>query len=177
MVTCVTPAARTIPAAVRRAVVARDGYVCQHCGRAVVRRSARDGYFPDTLHLDHLHPWAAGGEHTVENLVVSCAACNIRRRPPKRTIIRTLRHPYIVVRGGAHYWVNGGRPVIPADIKRPLRLVTDAATDLGVSTPRVIDAVMDGLLAATRSERLPIRVELPAFPETWAAETFGSAVR
>lgn len=176
MVTRVAPATRTIPVAVRRAVIARDGYVCRHCGRAVVSRSTRDGYYPDALHLDHLLHWAAGGEHTLDNLVVSCAACNIGRRPLRRTIIRTPHLRYITVRDGAHYWVNDGRPIIPADVRHPLHLLTDAAAALDVRTPDVVDAVMRGLLPATRSERRPIRVEMPPFPATWAQETFGSAV-
>jgi hypothetical protein len=31
-------------------------------------------------HIDHVQPVAAGGHHTVENAVPSCAACNRRKR-------------------------------------------------------------------------------------------------
>jgi len=72
---------RVIPADVRAAVIARDGMICQLCGCAVVRR---------TLHLDHVLHWASGGEHTLENLRVTCARCNLTRPGPSVVIRRVI---------------------------------------------------------------------------------------
>lgn len=59
----------------KREVFRRDGYTCQYCGT----RSGR-------LTLDHIIPRHLGGQHTWENLVTACAACNLRKggRLPKQ---------------------------------------------------------------------------------------------
>jgi hypothetical protein len=57
-----------IPEAVKSAVLERDGEVCVYCGNS-------DGPF----HFDHVFPWSRGGEHTVDNLVISCAPCNLEK--------------------------------------------------------------------------------------------------
>ena len=49
----------------RREIFRRDNYTCQYCG-------TRTG----TLTLDHVIPKRLGGEHTWENLVTACSACN-----------------------------------------------------------------------------------------------------
>jgi hypothetical protein len=54
-----------IPLAVQRFVHERDGENCAYCGTT-------EGPF----HLDHVTPWAIGGDHTPENLTVCCAQCN-----------------------------------------------------------------------------------------------------
>lgn len=54
-----------IPLDIQRAVRLRDGDACAYCG-------ATEGPF----HLDHIIPWAHGGEHSLENLTVACAPCN-----------------------------------------------------------------------------------------------------
>jgi len=51
----------------RRAILARDGFRCQYCG------SNRQ------LTLDHVIPLSRGGASTWENVVTSCAACNVRK--------------------------------------------------------------------------------------------------
>lgn len=51
----------------RRAVMARDGFRCQYCG------STRQ------LTLDHIVPTSRGGRTTWDNLVTSCAPCNVRK--------------------------------------------------------------------------------------------------
>lgn len=67
-----------IPIALRAAVIARDGMVCRHCAKTVYWPA--DGIkWGDTLQLDHVTPVAKGGEDTFENLVVSCATCNLLR--------------------------------------------------------------------------------------------------
>ena len=52
----------------RKAVLARDGWICQYCG------SDRPG-----LTVDHVIPRSRGGESVWENIVASCAACNRRK--------------------------------------------------------------------------------------------------
>lgn len=53
-----------VPIAIRRAVYARDGHICQICGAT------------EDLTLDHIWPQSLGGEHTLENLRVLCRSCN-----------------------------------------------------------------------------------------------------
>jgi 5-methylcytosine-specific restriction endonuclease McrA len=51
----------------RRAVFARDGYVCQYCGS------------PSRLTMDHMVPRSRGGRSSWDNVVTSCAPCNVRK--------------------------------------------------------------------------------------------------
>jgi 5-methylcytosine-specific restriction endonuclease McrA len=62
---------RHIPAAVRRAVFARDGAQCTYV-------NAEGRRCPETHRLEfhHLEPFARGGEHTPENVTLRCAAHN-----------------------------------------------------------------------------------------------------
>ena len=60
----------SISAALRAAVIARDGHTCQLCGGEV---SAGD------IHLDHIKPWSKGGPTTLGNLQVTHSLCNIRK--------------------------------------------------------------------------------------------------
>jgi len=52
----------------RRALFARDGWRCVYCGTASGR-----------LTLDHVIPRSLGGESVWENVVTSCAPCNLRK--------------------------------------------------------------------------------------------------
>jgi 5-methylcytosine-specific restriction endonuclease McrA len=51
----------------RRAILARDGFRCQYCGST--RR----------LTIDHVVPRSRGGLDSWENVVTSCAPCNVRK--------------------------------------------------------------------------------------------------
>ena len=51
----------------RRALFARDGWRCQYCGSA------------GKLTLDHVVPRSRGGDSVWENVVASCAPCNLRK--------------------------------------------------------------------------------------------------
>jgi 5-methylcytosine-specific restriction endonuclease McrA len=52
----------------RRALFARDGWRCVYCGSSSTR-----------LTLDHVVPRSRGGESSWENVVTSCAPCNLRK--------------------------------------------------------------------------------------------------
>src|SRR5438128_4022928 len=66
----------------RRAVMARDGGLCQYCG------SRADS-------IDHVVPRSKGGEHTWENVVAACRPCNVRKRDRllHETSMRLYRRP------------------------------------------------------------------------------------
>lgn len=51
----------------RFAVLQRDAFTCQYCGRSAptVR-----------LEVDHIHPRSAGGRDALQNLVTACHDCN-----------------------------------------------------------------------------------------------------
>ena len=51
----------------RRAVFARDGYTCQYCGAG------------SHLTMDHVVPRSRGGRSSWDNVVTSCAPCNLRK--------------------------------------------------------------------------------------------------
>jgi len=67
----------------RRAVFARDGWICQYCGAPAEN-------------LDHVVPKSKGGEHTWENVVAACRRCNSRKenRPPEDAGLRLARRPF-----------------------------------------------------------------------------------
>jgi 5-methylcytosine-specific restriction endonuclease McrA len=83
----------------RRALFARDGWRCQYCGSA------------GRLTLDHVVPRSRGGSSIWENVVTSCAPCNLRKgdrlleeadmrlprepRPPAPALFVTLAAPSI----------------------------------------------------------------------------------
>ena len=68
----------------RRAVLARDGWICQYCG------SDRPG-----LTVDHVIPRSRGGESVWENIVASCAPCNRRKgnRLPREVSMHPRNRP------------------------------------------------------------------------------------
>ena len=86
----------------RRALFARDGWRCQYCGSN------------GRLTLDHVVPRSRGGDSVWENVVTSCAPCNLRKgdrlpeearmhphappRPPAPALFVTLAAPSIPVR-------------------------------------------------------------------------------
>ena len=52
----------------RRALFARDGWRCMYCGTTASK-----------LTLDHVVPRSRGGDSVWENVVTSCAPCNLRK--------------------------------------------------------------------------------------------------
>ncbi len=70
----------------RRNVFARDGNLCQYCGRT----------FPTSeLSLDHVVPSSRGGITSWENIVCACVACNVRKggRTPHEASMHLIRQP------------------------------------------------------------------------------------
>jgi 5-methylcytosine-specific restriction endonuclease McrA len=70
----------------RRNVFARDGNMCQYCGR----------HFPmSELSLDHVVPRSRGGLTSWENIVCACVACNVRKggRTPPEARMQLVRQP------------------------------------------------------------------------------------
>jgi 5-methylcytosine-specific restriction endonuclease McrA len=83
----------------RKAVFARDGYCCQYCGAT------------SRLTVDHVVPRSRGGGTSWENMVTSCAPCNLRKadrlphevgmqprtrpRPPAPLVFITLAAPEV----------------------------------------------------------------------------------
>lgn len=65
----------------RKAVLARDSYTCQYCGR-----EAAAG-----LTVDHVIPRSRGGRSEWENIVASCAPCN--RKKGSRLPREARMHP------------------------------------------------------------------------------------
>lgn len=68
----------------KREVFRRDNYTCQYCG----------GH-PSRLTVDHVVPRYLGGEHTWDNLVTACPACNLRKggRLPEQANMHLMRIP------------------------------------------------------------------------------------
>jgi 5-methylcytosine-specific restriction endonuclease McrA len=71
----------------RRALFARDGWRCQYCGSS------------GRLTLDHVVPRSRGGASVWENVVASCAPCNLRKgdRLPDEVDM----HPFVKPRSPA----------------------------------------------------------------------------
>jgi len=55
----------------KRQVFSRDRGKCRYCGRDTLMQECE---------IDHVWPWARGGETTIENSVVSCRSCNHHKR-------------------------------------------------------------------------------------------------
>ncbi len=67
----------------RRAVFARDGWVCQYCGTTAEN-------------LDHVIPRSRGGLHIWENVVAACRRCNAKKedRTPGEAGFHLARQPF-----------------------------------------------------------------------------------
>jgi 5-methylcytosine-specific restriction endonuclease McrA len=67
----------------RRAVFARDGWLCQYCGAPAEN-------------LDHVVPRSKGGAHAWDNVVAACRRCNSRKenRRPEDAGLRLARPPF-----------------------------------------------------------------------------------
>ena len=68
----------------RKAVLARDAYTCQYCGRQA-----------NGLTVDHVIPRSRGGSSEWDNIVTSCAPCNRKKgnRLPREAQMHPVRRP------------------------------------------------------------------------------------
>jgi 5-methylcytosine-specific restriction endonuclease McrA len=68
----------------RKAVLARDAYTCQYCGREA-----------PGLTVDHVIPRSKGGPSVWENIVASCAPCNRKKgnRLPREAAMHPSKRP------------------------------------------------------------------------------------
>jgi 5-methylcytosine-specific restriction endonuclease McrA len=75
---------RARAALTRRAVFARDGWVCQYCG-------------VQAENVDHVVPKSRGGEHSWENVVAACRRCNSKKenRLPHEVGLKLHREPFV----------------------------------------------------------------------------------
>jgi len=62
---------KPVKKSIRFEVFKRDSFKCQYCGSEA----------PSVLlHIDHIHPVAAGGDNDITNLITSCQECNLGKR-------------------------------------------------------------------------------------------------
>ena len=62
---------RDINLRLRFRVLQRDNFKCCACGASPAKDPAVE------LHVDHITPWAKGGETVFENLQTLCSKCNL----------------------------------------------------------------------------------------------------
>ena len=48
----------------------RDNRICQYCGKKLDKKG---------IHIDHVIPYSLGGRTELDNLVVACAECNLKK--------------------------------------------------------------------------------------------------
>jgi 5-methylcytosine-specific restriction endonuclease McrA len=94
----------------RRAVFARDDWTCQYCG-------ARSN-----LTVDHVIPRSKGGSSNWENIVASCAPCNLRKGNalPRQAGMRLQRQPRTP---SPHVFIHVASPTIPPAWRQYLAVV------------------------------------------------------
>ena len=92
----------------RRALFARDGWRCVYCGTSGGR-----------LTLDHVVPRSRGGDSVWENVVTSCAPCNLRKGDRTLEEARMELHahprppaPVLFIRLAAHNIPTGWQPYL-----------------------------------------------------------------
>jgi len=68
----------------RKAILARDAYQCQYCGRRGIKMT-----------VDHVIPRRMGGTFSWDNLVCACHACNAKKgdRMPHDAGLKLLKKP------------------------------------------------------------------------------------
>ncbi|MFA6185835.1 MAG: HNH endonuclease signature motif containing protein [Phycisphaerae bacterium] len=55
---------------IRRKVIARDKNTCRYCGKQLDKKE---------IHIDHIIPYTLGGRTELDNLVVACVKCNLKK--------------------------------------------------------------------------------------------------
>src|SRR4030081_941558 len=84
----------------RRAVFARDGFRCQYCGTS------------GRLTVDHVVPRSKGGGSSWDNIVTSCAPCNLRKGDalPRQAGMQLRKQPRTP---SATVFIHVASPTIP----------------------------------------------------------------
>ena len=79
-------AGKRVPPFSRFNIMARDGFKCQYCTKALSTKEAT---------LDHVVPRSKGGTTCWENMVCCCKACNIKKgsRTPEQVKMKLLKKP------------------------------------------------------------------------------------
>ncbi len=116
----------------RRALFARDGWQCVYCGNAGGR-----------LTLDHVIPRSRGGDSSWENVVTSCAPCNLRKgnRLPHE-IHMQLHDPAATAGAGAlHPSRDAEDPAALGAVSRPVRDLDSRHRGLTASPTGLVAAV------------------------------------
>lgn len=122
---------RNAPTQMKRELIARDGHHCRYCGIPLVRVEVRqelNTLYPSEarwisrkeydqhrglqvmwLQYDHIQVHSRGGKTTLDNLVVSCVACNYGRDKYTLEEMR-ISHPVTNIRlptwDGRHTWTG-----------------------------------------------------------------------
>lgn len=83
-----------VPKLTRTEIFRRDHNTCQYCGREMKQ-----------LTVDHVIPRYRGGQHTWENVVSACVACNRRKagRTPEEASMRLGHQPHRPQYGRYHF--------------------------------------------------------------------------
>lgn len=95
-----------IPTHIRKAVIVRDNYTCQYCGKVGVYAYCHgvptvfepkkpdhtiktetgyngepyyDGTNAISFEIDHINPVVSGGNSLIDNLILSCRSCNRKK--------------------------------------------------------------------------------------------------
>ncbi len=61
---------RNTPSTIRRKVILRDNSTCRYCGKELKK---------EEIHIDHVIPYSLGGRTEIDNLVVACTKCNLKK--------------------------------------------------------------------------------------------------
>lgn len=70
-----------------RKVFERDNWKCQLCGKKLKAKD-RGTYKDEAPELDHIIPWACGGEHSYRNTQCACRKCNSEKGATERGQLR-----------------------------------------------------------------------------------------
>lgn len=61
---------RRPPSTIRKRVILRDNSTCRYCDKELKKKE---------IHIDHVIPYSLGGRTEVNNLVVACTKCNLKK--------------------------------------------------------------------------------------------------
>lgn len=79
-------ARQSIDKSVRAEVISRDGRLCRYCNAKLM---------PSKITIDHVTPVSFGGNNNIDNLVVACSPCNMKKgaRTPDQAGMQLLAVP------------------------------------------------------------------------------------